>query len=289
MKKNLTRGLGRGLGSLLPDDLNTAQLLSGDERIQNIPISSIRPDPAQPRSNFEQTSLDELTSSIKQYGVIQPIVVCPAEQNSYSLVAGERRWRAAKAGGLKTIPAIVRTSDKQERLEIALIENVQRVDLSPIEQAVSIERLHQQFNLTYDQISKKLGKAPATIKNIVRLLHLPENARRALIEGNITEGHARAILALKGLPDEQNKLLDSIIKKNWSVREAEQFAIAGKENKNSVVSDKSRLAITTLGTQRLSKHLKTEVKLRRLAKGGFIEIAFSNDKHLDSLLKKIEK
>jgi ParB family chromosome partitioning protein len=279
-----SRGLGRGLGSLLPEDLQTAQLLNGGERIQNIPTKHIVPSADQPRTQFDEKLLQELATSIGKFGIIQPLVVSLIEQNKYSIIAGERRWRAAQLVGLAQVPVIVRTFAAQEKLEVALIENVQRVDLSPLEQAISIERLHQQFNMTYVDIAARLGKAPTTINNIVRLLQLPEDARQALGRQEITEGHARAILALKGIPEKQAQLLKKIMANGWSVRQAEQFAIAAKEPIEQGGAAKSRLAITTPATRRLAKRLKTKVKIRRLAKGGLLEIGFLDDEHLEHLL-----
>ena len=149
-------GLGRGFGSLIPQNFDTAQLVEDGERVQKLAVGDLSPNPDQPRTIFDETALAELAASIKQYGIMQPLVVTPAKQGHH-IIAGERRWRAAKLAGLKTVPALVRTTKEQERLELAILENVQRVDLSPLEQAVSIERLHQQFNLVYGEIAKRLG------------------------------------------------------------------------------------------------------------------------------------
>ncbi|MGC1177155.1 MAG: ParB/RepB/Spo0J family partition protein, partial [Candidatus Saccharimonadales bacterium] len=188
------RGLGRGFEALISSDFDKSLLFSSDDRVEKIPVDQLRPNPHQPRKHFDQTALSELAASIKRYGVVQPLVVTPVKDGKYTLVAGERRWRASQLAGLRTVPAIVRERQELEQLELALIENVQRVDLSPLEQAVSIERLHQQFSLPYDQIAQRLGKATSTVNNTVRLLQLPEAAREALAAGKITEGHARAIL-----------------------------------------------------------------------------------------------
>lgn len=283
-----SRGLGRGLGSLLPDDLNTAQLLNSGERIQNIPVNDVTPSSDQPRTQFDEAALSELSTSIKQHGIIQPLVLSPIEQNRYSIIAGERRWRAAQLAGLKQVPAIIRTFAAQEKLEVALIENVQRVDLSPLEQAISIERLHREFNMTYVDIASRLGKAPTTLNNIVRLLQLPDEARTALAQQTITEGHARAILALKDFPLKQSELLKKIVTNKWSVRQAEQFAIAAKQPKSQAKTVKTRMATTTTETKRLAKKLQTNVALRRLAKGGLLEIAFKDDDDLARLLDTIK-
>jgi ParB family chromosome partitioning protein len=195
------KGLGRGFDSLLPQNFDSTLLLTDEDRIQKVLVSKISPNANQPRTHFDDEALDQLAASIKQYGILQPLVVTPNNSlgvnGEFMIIAGERRWRAAEIAGLDKVPVIVRTSHELEQLEIALVENVQRVDLSPLEQAVSIERLHQQFNITYDHIAERLGKAASTVNNMVRLLQLPEGARQALKDGAISEGHARAILALK--------------------------------------------------------------------------------------------
>ena len=183
------------------------------DRIQKIQLEDLSPNPNQPRSIFSEKELIGLAESIKRHGILQPLIVSPVEGGKPVIIAGERRWRAAKLAGLKVVPAIVRTSKELERLEIALIENVQRVDLEPLEQAASIERLHQQFSMTYEEISKRLGKASPTIINIVRLLQLPESARQALHQRKITEGHARAILCRQSLPRQAGRTTGSDSKK----------------------------------------------------------------------------
>lgn len=281
-----SKGLGRGFSTLIPKSLDTTELLEKNERIQNVPISSIQPDPQQPRTYFDQDKLEELSASIEQHGILQPLIVTPSEQDTYTIVAGERRYRAAKLAGLNKVPCVVRTPKTIEKLEIALIENVQRVDLSPLEQAISIERLHSQFNMSYTDIGKKLGKAKTTINNIVRLLQLPDSAVKALREQKITEGHARAILSLKEDPQKQEDLLQQIVTRQLSVRQAEQYAVAAKDKLTSQRPMK-RLVEKTSATKQLEKKLKTEVKLRRTAKGGRLEITFKDDEELQSLLKQL--
>lgn len=279
--------LGRGLESLLPTNFDKSLLLSSDERIQNVFISEIQPNPDQPRKHFDEQAIADLSASISQHGVLQPIIVSPVK-NGYEIIAGERRWRASKAAGLKSIPAIVREKKVQDRLEIALIENVQRVDLSPLEQAVSIENLHTQFNMSYQQIADKLGKALSTVSNLARLLQLPEKARDALQAGRITEGHARAILALKNQPEVQDRLLQLIEGQGWSVRQAEQFVTAHKEGLKTTTVVKQRTVRETAQTKKLSGYLGSKVTIHHTARGGRLEIHFKNDNELDDLYKKLE-
>ena len=196
-------GLGRGFDALIPQNFDGSLLLDESDRVQKLPIEAVVPRTDQPRQTFDQSALEELAESIRAHGVLMPLVVTAVGDGKYRIIAGERRWRAAKIAGLKTLPAIVRTLKELEQLEIALIENVQPVSLTALEQAVSIERLHQQFSLPYEAIAKRLGKASSTIANIIRLLQLPDAARDALAGGAISEGHARAILALKDYPDQQ--------------------------------------------------------------------------------------
>ncbi len=280
-----TNRLGRGLESLLPTDFDKS-LLSADERIQNLFIKDIKANPGQPRKQFDEQLLKELAESIREHGVLQPIIVSPLG-SGYEIIAGERRWRASKIAGNRTIPAVVRQKAELQRLEIALIENVQRVDLSPLEQALSIEHLHEQFNLSYQQIAHKLGKAAPTVNNIVRLLGLPEEARMALQSGHITEGHARAILALKDQADLQQRLLELIQAQAWSVRQAEQFVTAHKEGLKTSNALHQRAVKETFETKRLGKKLGAKVTIHHTAKGGRLEVHFTSDKQLAELYKKL--
>lgn len=279
--------LGKGLEGLLPTNFDNALLLGSEERIQNLFIKDVQANAGQPRKNFDHASLAELADSIKEHGVLQPIIVSPSLEGTYEIIAGERRWRAATIAKLKTIPAIVREKAAVERLEIALIENVQRVDLSPLEQALSISHLHEQFNLSYQDIAKKLGKAVPTIHNLVRLLQLPARARDALQERTISEGHARSILALKDKPELQDKLLDLIIAGSWSVRQSEQFVSAHKEGIGASQAVEKRTVKETPETKQLAKKIGTKVTIHHTAKGGRLEIHFKSDDELSSLYKKL--
>lgn len=284
MSQTSKTGLGRGFEALLPSDFDKSILLAPEDRIEKIPVDALLASPYQPRKHFDETALAELSESIKRHGVVQPLVVTPVNNGKYTLIAGERRWRAASIAGLKTVPAIIRSSKELEQLELALIENVQRVDLSPLEQAVSIERLHEQFSLSYDEIAKRLGKAHSTVNNTVRLLKLPDDARNALIAGKISEGHARAILALKGDGPRQTYLLNTIIDQGWSVRQAERFVTSVKAGIKDVKKTHARVDTETPATRALSKKLHTPVSIRRTAKGGKLEITFTTDEELSKII-----
>lgn len=278
-------GLGRGFDALIPQNFDSSILVAEDERVQKLAIDTITPRTDQPRQSFDETALRELADSIRTHGVLLPLVVTAAGDGKYQIIAGERRWRAAKIAGLTTLPAIVRTLKELEQLEVALIENVQRVDLAPLEQALSVERLHQQFSLPYDLIAKRLGKAPSTVANIVRLLQLPAEALESLSAGRISEGHARAILALKGYPDKQLDLLKSIEKQGWSVRQAERYVTSIKSGVQGEKAVRQRVSTETPATRTLSKRLGTPVHIRRTARGGRLELAFTSDDELERILK----
>lgn len=282
-------GLGKGFAALIPQDFDATILVDEGEKVYSLELVNVQPNPDQPRQHFDEEALQQLSRSIKQHGVVQPIVVTPAVGDTYTIIAGERRWRASKLAGLTKIPALVRTIKELEQLEVALIENVQRVDLSPLEQARSIERLHQQFNATYDSIAERLGKAPSTINNIVRLLQLPKLAYEALEAGKISEGHARAVLALKSDEEAQQQLLDSIVRHGWSVREAERFVSSHKAGVREKSEVKARVQTETTETKRLSKQLSTSVQIKRTARGGRLEISFKSDEQLAELIALIEK
>lgn len=278
-------GLGRGFDSLLPTDFDSSVLADPSERIHKIDVDQIDPNPDQPRQHFDAAALEELAASIREHGIIQPLVLTE-DGKRYRIIAGERRWRAAKLAKQKQVPAVVRTAKELEQLELAIIENVQRVDLSPMEQAVSIERLHQQFSTPYEQIAKRLGKAHSTVVNIVRLLQLPEEAKQALAERKITEGHARQILALKNNAAAQAELLKLIIANGWSVRQAERYVTAHKEGvaESDHDSKSHRVQTETPATKALAKRLETPVHIKRMAHGGRLEITFKDDDHLAKLL-----
>ncbi|MDO8335355.1 MAG: ParB/RepB/Spo0J family partition protein [Candidatus Saccharibacteria bacterium] len=286
------KGLGRSFDSLLPTELLNETFdptASEDHKVSElryIDINDISPDQNQPRKSFDEAALNELAASIKEHGVVQPLVVVP-HGGQFQIVAGERRYRASKKAGLEKLPAIVRTLSAQHRLEISLIENLQRRDLNSLETATAYLKLRDQFNMKLEEIGARVGgKSIATISNALRLLQLPENAKNALVNGEISEGHARQILALDNKPA-QDDLLKHVINEGWSVRRAEQFVIGYKRGEGG---DKKSAAVRSTFTETpltkdLSKRLSTEVKVKTTAKGGQLVINFKDEKDLDRITK----
>jgi len=283
------KGLGRGFDSLIPTTLiedefdPTSQEDHALSRLTEVDHASVQPNPDQPRKDFAEEALQDLANSITEHGILQPLIVTPQKEGKgYFLIAGERRWRAAKIAGLAKVPVVVRTLSDQQKLEIALIENLQREDLNPLETATAYLKLHEQFNLSYTDIGKQIGKASSTISNLLRLLALPHEAKQALVEGKIVEGHARQILAIKE-PDVQQELLELIIKNDWSVRKAEQFVIGYKEGEKNKKKAVAKTMAETPHTKRLGQHLGTQVSIRNMAKGGQLLINFQNDDDLERI------
>jgi len=213
--------LGRGLGNLLGGETASAAL-QGTVSIQELPLEKIAPNPDQPRKHFEQEGLEELAASLRALGLVQPITVQALPSGSYQIISGERRWRAAQLAGLKTLPAYIRSTQEGELLELALIENIQREDLNAVEIALAYQKLIEQYDLTQDALSEKVGKKRATIANYLRLLKLPAQVQMALKKREIDQGHARALLGLQQ-PSQQVKLFKDIQEKGYSVRQVEEM------------------------------------------------------------------
>lgn len=295
MSKASNKGLGRGFGSLIPEDIiqdefdptaETDRKLSSSKHVL---IQDVIPNPEQPRKQFTPESLNDLAESIKEHGVVQPIVVI-RHGDKYRIIAGERRWRAAQQAGLDKIPALIRDLSDQAQLEIALIENIQREDLTPLEMATAFLKLQDQFSMSASEIGKRVGKAGSTVSNVKRLLKLPDPAKRALNELRITEQHARAILALDGEPQKQQELLDLILRHGWSATRAEQFVTAYKQGAATPTEAVQRTQTVTPETKAVSKRLKAPVSVRRMAKGtGRIIIEFKDDKDFDRITELLSK
>ena len=218
-------GLGKGLGALIPAD--AAAAAAGDvARLEEVPVGSILPNPHQPRVHFDEESLAELSASIREIGVLQPVLVRPLDDGTYQLVAGERRWRAARRAGLQLIPAIVRHADDLATVERALVENLHRADLTPLEEAAAFQQLSEDFGLTHEQIAQRVGKSRSAITNTLRLMSLPAAVQHLLADGRLTAGHAKALL---GCPDRtmQEQLARTCSAENWSVRMLEEAVRQG--------------------------------------------------------------
>lgn len=275
-------GLGRGLEALIPGGEEEA---AGN--VVFISIDRISPNPRQPRISFDQDEIDELAASIETYGIIQPLIVSQSiQEGEYQLIAGQRRWIAARQAGLNMVPAIIRPASDQERLEIALIENVQRADLNPLEAAEAYRQLAEDFSLSHEEIAARVGKNRTTITNTLRLLKLPDDVKLSLTQNEISEGHARVLLSL-ATPQAQSAVLKTIISKNLSVRQTEELV-------RKLSGEKPKIKFTHLPEPEISDiekqlraHLGTKVNLHKRGKGGTITIHFYSDEELNALLELI--
>ncbi|MCL5666245.1 MAG: ParB/RepB/Spo0J family partition protein [Patescibacteria group bacterium] len=256
-----------------------------DAQIQEIEVAKISPNPYQPRKVFEPQALRELADSIKEHGVIQPLVVTKTE-TGYELVVGERRFRASQLAGLAKVPAIVKESMvDQTKLEVALIENIQRKELNPIEEAQAYERLMKTFNMTQEQVAKKVGRSRPAVANTVRLLNLPAEIQRGVIEGKITEGHARAMLGLND-PEKMLLMYKLAVEQGMNVRqvEAKVRELTIKRQMDAAAPDPKLMAIET----ELRGKLGTQVKIQRQGKGGRITIEFFSDEELSEIVQRMD-
>ncbi|NTW71841.1 MAG: ParB/RepB/Spo0J family partition protein [Eubacteriaceae bacterium] len=276
------KGLGKGLQALIPESDTT----QNDNRyIIELDIDLVFPNKNQPRHKFDVEKLKELASSIAEHGIIQPILVTGAG-DGYKIVAGERRWRAAKMAGIKKVPVIVKEITEKEVMEFALIENLQREDLNEIEEAIAYRELMNQFSLTQQDISERIGKSRAAIANTLRLLNLPENIQELISEEIITPGHGRAILSVE--PDLRVKFCEKIVKEKLSVRSAEKIAVGYKkpQEKEEALNPVKRLNDEMLKDveERLQKSLGTKVRISDKLNKGKIEIDYYSNDDLDRLL-----
>jgi ParB family chromosome partitioning protein len=292
------RGLGRGFDSLIPtqiveDEFDvTAEVGADGQRssgkaVHELDPAVIDPNPHQPRQHFGQEALEALAASIRVHGILQPLVVTKAGSR-YELIAGERRLRAAKIAGLDVVPVIVRSFDEQQKLELALIENIQRAELNPIEVATAYRKLVDQFNLSLNDISVRVGRDTSTVSNTMRLLNLPIEAKRALMEEKITEGHARVILSILE-PDKRLEMLDLMLKHHWTVRQAEEYARGLRGRRGSHEKAKARIAAINQLTMDLGEILGTKVTQQRTAKGGKLIIEYYSEEELERIYKAIRR
>ena len=278
--------LGKGLGALLPE-LGQAE----PKTLLYCGIEEIVPNRSQPRKHFDESRLQELAESIKEKGILEPLIVRRAEQG-YELIVGERRWRAAQKAGLKEVPVLVKETERREALEISLIENLQREDLNPIEEAEAFKGLIEEFNISQEDLSKRIGKDRTTVTNTLRLLKLPLEVRDHLLQNRITSGHARAILSLEN-KEKQKELCALIIKRGLSVREAEAIAKRWSEKpKKSIAPAKKRGDLESqLRSLRdsMMKHLGTKVHILQKSKRGKIEIEYYSPEDLERIVETILK
>ena len=277
------QGLGRGLAALIPQRSETRATAS------DLPIASIRPNPDQPRRRFSDAEMATLTASIREHGVLQPVLVAET-LDGYQLIAGERRVRAAIAAGLDRIPAVVRHLDERERLELALIENLQREDLDPIESAHGFRRLIDDFGLTHEAIAGRVGRARSTVANTLRLLDLAPVVQAAIADGNITEGHGRALGGLS--PEHQDHVLGAVIEPELSVRQTEELVRRLREPKAPATGERpeeTRAADPDLERieEDLRRSLGTKVSLARSRRGGRIVIEYYSDEELGRLYDRL--
>ena len=277
--------LGRGLDALIStdDELHTG----GSSSINEVPVEKIKANPNQPRREFSETSLEELAESIRQIGIIQPITLRQMEDGTYQIIAGERRWRASQMAGLNSVPAYVRTADDEKMMQMALVENIQREDLNAIEIALAYQNLIEQYHLTQDKLSEKIGKNRAPIANYLRLLKLPAQVQMALRNKEVDQGHARALLGLDK-PTLQVKLFNEIKEKGYSVRQVEDMVKAlnnGETVKSGRHTMKAKNRLPEEYNElknRLAEVFRTKVEMTCSQKGkGKIILSFANEEELE--------
>lgn len=276
--------LGKGLEALIPGGDGLAAPSAGG--VLQLPVEAIRPNPRQPRHLIDPGGLKDLADSIRAHGVLQPLLVTPAASGGYELIAGQRRLQAARLAGLDFVPAILRQADEQQQLELALIENLQRTDLNPLEAAEGYQRLADEFSLSHEAIAAQVGKSRAAISNTLRLLKLAPAARAALAEDRISEGHARALL---GLPtaQAQGAALQSILQRDLNVRQTEELVRRLTGQRRSPGKAARRSAEETALEDELRQALGTRVLLRRGARGGSLIIHFYSDEELNALVDRL--
>lgn len=288
MSYNKRSALGRGLDSLISmDDIQT----SGSSAINEIELSQITPNPEQPRTFFDESSLEELAASIRELGIIQPLTLRNMGNDQYQIISGERRFRAAKLAGLTTVPAYIREANDSELTEMALIENIQREDLNAIEVALTFKKLIEQYDLTQERLSTRIGKKRATIANFLRLLKLPAEVQLGLRDHVVDMGHARALLAVEN-PKLQLKLYNEIVKKGLSVRQVEELAKKYNEDESKVKKDENSKVSKDYDIlkKHLSQSFKTPVQFTCNDKGkGKITFPFKNEEELERLIIIFDK
>lgn len=296
--------LGRGLGAFFPEYADDSvssesnrreeqkEIVDSSERVNivlQIPVDHIRPNPNQPRKDFNQEALDELAESIKTHGIIQPITVRYLGEKRFELISGERRLRAAKRGGIREIAAYIREADDEQSMAFALIENIQREELNPLEIAMGYKRLLEEFNYTQAEVAQRVGKNRSTVTNTLRLLNLPDFIQVALKRNDISGGHARALITIED-EETQEKILDKIINYNWSVRQTEEAVRKqqSKPKKSSAGRKKAKNPFYDEISGRLRRTFSTKVDIKEKPNGGEIRIEFYGDEDLERILALLD-
>jgi ParB family chromosome partitioning protein len=282
------KALGRGLGALIPtrpaEAASTAAPVPGSG-LALVAIEQIAPNPYQPRKTFNEASIEELARSVREHGIVQPLVVTKTGDDRYRLIAGERRFRAAQKAGLKEVPVVVKeTMTDSDVLQVALIENIQREDLNPIEEAYAYHQLHEEFGLTQEEISKRVGKERSTVANFLRLVKLPDPVKKLLAAGQLSMGHARAILAVES-PKKQEQLAERVVKRNLNVRQTEM--LAAEHAPRAVEPEKEKDIFTRDAEEKLTRSLRSRVEIDRKRRGGIIHIRFGSEDELIRLVDEL--
>ena len=295
VKKNKKQVLGRGLSALLDDperEINLPPNDNSDElvgKVIDLEIDKIEVNPYQPRTQFREEAIGELAESIKTLGIIQPVTVRKLGRNQYQLVSGERRYRASKSIGLKTIPAFIRVANDQETLEMALVENIQRKDLDPIEIALSYQRLINEIQITQNQLSERVGKKRSTIANYMRLLKLDPIIQTGMRDGFLSMGHGRALINIDE-SEIQLEIYEKIIARSLSVRATELMVQKVKKGQSIIKTKDSRLVFYDNAENELKNYLNTSVAIKGTGKGkGTIQVPFNSQKDLNDIIKKIKR
>ncbi|NOZ00081.1 MAG: ParB/RepB/Spo0J family partition protein [Chloroflexi bacterium] len=277
-------GLGKGLDALIPAGQTPAA--GGEGGMAQVSVEAISPNPRQPRVNFDADELDELAASIREHGVIQPLIVSPPINGKYTLIAGERRLEASRKAGLRRVPVVIRQASDQQLLELALIENVQRADLSPLEEAEAYHQLTSEFGLSHDEIAGRVGKSRVAVTNTLRLRNLSQPVKEALVNKEISGGHARALLGL-ATEQAQAAALKTVIARGFNVRQTEELVRKLSGEKPPAKEKAAPAPEITEIEERLRASLGTKVTLRHGNKGGSVTIHYYSDEELDTLLERL--
>ncbi len=284
------RNLGRGLSALIPDQILDDQGHAVSGLLRTVGLDAIQPNPEQPRKHFDKTALEELAASLREHGVLSPLVVRPDGPGRYVLIAGERRWRAAGLAGLHEVPVVVRqdADDEGKQLALALVENLQREDLDPIEAARGYRRLVDDHGYTQEQVARKVGKTRTTIANALRLLRLPEGVQKLLREGRITTGHAKALLAVDD-PETLREILSQVLARDLSVRATERLVRAQSRVTRTVQVKERRERVLDYASQLLTRALNTSVAIqpKKRGGGGRITIEYYSNEDLERLIQTL--